>query len=442
MQKLSYRLFIFLVFLCPFLTLAQTNELNISLEEALTKAVENNREIKKSKTRIDLAKANYHQSRSLFLPRINLSHTVVKTNDPLSSFGFKLKQEIVTSADFNPLILNNPASIENFQTQIKIEQPLLNFDGIHERKAAKLGYESAGLQSERTVYFIKFEVKKAYKQLQVAQEAVSVLKKIKISTQANLKQSLDFFEEDLIKDVDVLAAKVRALDVDNQLSQSRNQRQAGADYLAFLLGIESSNLKASDIFEEPLMHMSINNETSNENRSDFLAYKKGVSAKVEMLKSARTKFLPRLNAFGAYEWNDKKFLGTNASNYMIGASLSWDLFRGYKSIGKMKKAKAELQLQKLDYDDYLEQNNLKLKKAKRSLILSIQKIETGRLAKDQSKEALRIRTNRFNQGLEKMTDLIQSESLYASKNLEYLNAVNSYYIAKFYLEFLLEKELK
>ena len=213
--------------------------------------------------------------------------------------------------------------------------------------------------------------------------------------------------------------------------------------MAFLLGLESSNdLIASDPFQEPLMGSNVDDEKTNEDRSDILAYKKGVLAKEQMLKSARNKFLPRINAFGAYEWNDKEFLGTSANNYMIGASLSWDLFKGYKNIGKIKKVKAELQLQKLDFDDYLEQNNLKVKEAKRSLVLSIQIIETGRLAKEQSGEALRIRTNRFKQGLEKMTDLIQSETLYATKNLEYLNAINNYYSAKFYLEFLLEKELK
>jgi len=443
MQKLSYHLIIIFVFFIPFFTLAQTNDNNISLEEALLKAEENNKEIKKSKTRVDIAKANYQQSHSLFLPGINLSHTAVRTNDPLASFGFKLKQEVVTTADFNPVLLNDPGSMENFQTQIKVEQPLLNFDGIHERKAAKFGYEAVSLQSERTSEYIKFEVKKAYKQLQLAQEAVNVFEEVKASTDANLKQSLDFFEEDLIKEADVLAAKVRALEVGNQLNQTRNQRQGAADYLAFLLGLESSvDLIASDSFQEPLMGSNIGDEKTNEERSDILAYKKGVSAKEQLLKSARNKFLPRINAFGAYEWNDKEFLGTSANNYMIGASLSWDLFKGYKNVGKIKKAKAELQLQKLDFEDYLEQNNLKVKEAKRSLALSIQKIETGRLAKEQSEEALRIRTNRFKQGLEKMTDLIQSETLYATKNLEYLNAINTYYSAKFYLEFLLEKELK
>lgn len=443
MQKLSYRLIILLVFFIPFFALAQTNNINISLEEALLKAEENNKEIQKSKARVDIAKANYQQSHSLFLPGINLSHTAVRTNDPLASFGFKLKQEVVTTADFNPVLLNDPGSMENFQTQIKVEQPLLNFDGIHERKAAKFGYEAVSLQSARTSEFIKFEVKKAYKQLQLAQEAVNVFEEVKASTEANLKQSLDFFEEDLIKEVDVLAAKVRALEVENQLNRTKNQRQGAADYLAFLLGLDSSNdLIASDPFQEPLMGSSVDDEKANEDRSDILAYKKGVSAKEQMLKSARNKFLPRINAFGAYEWNDKEFLGTSANNYMIGASLSWDLFKGYKNIGNIKKAKAELQLQKLDFDDYLDQNNLKVKEAKRSLVLTIQIIETGRLAKEQSGEALRIRTNRFKQGLEKMTDLIQSETLYATKNLEYLNAINNYYSAKFYLEFLLEKELK
>jgi len=443
MQNLSYRLLILLLLFFPFWSGAQQNSLSLSLKEALIKAEQNNKEIKKSKAHVDIAKANYQQSHSLFLPGINLSHTAVRTNDPLASFGFKLKQEVVTTADFNPVLLNDPGSMENFQTQIKVEQPLLNFDGIYERKAAKIGYEAVSLQSERTSEYIKFEVKKAYKQLQVAQEAVLVFEKVKASTDANLKQSLDFFEEDLIKEADVLAAKVRALEVENQLNQTRNQRQGAADYLAFLLGLESSNnLIATDTFQEPLIGSNVDNEKINEDRSDILAYKKGVSAKEQMLKSARNKFLPRINAFGAYEWNDKEFLGTKANNYMIGASLSWDLFKGYKNIGKIKKAKAELQLQKLDFEDYLEQNNLKVKEAKRLLVLSIQKIETGQLAKEQSEEALRIRTNRFKQGLEKMTDLIQSETLYATKNLEYLNAINNYYSAKFYLEFLLEKELK
>ena len=40
------------------------------------------------------------------------------------------------------------------------------------------------------------------------------------------------------------------------------------------------------------------------------------------------------------------------------------------------------------------------------------------LAVEQSKEALRIRTNRFEQGLEKTSDLLISETKYLQKQLE------------------------
>ena len=71
---------------------------------------------------------------SVFLPGIEASHTGVTTNDPLSSFGFKLKQEIVQQADFDPARLNDPGSNENFGTKIEIQQPLLNLDGIYAEK--------------------------------------------------------------------------------------------------------------------------------------------------------------------------------------------------------------------------------------------------------------------------------------------------------------------
>ncbi len=35
-------------------------------------------------------------------------HTGISTTNPLMAFGSKLNQEILTQADFNPDLLNNP----------------------------------------------------------------------------------------------------------------------------------------------------------------------------------------------------------------------------------------------------------------------------------------------------------------------------------------------
>jgi outer membrane protein TolC len=59
-----------------------------------------------------------------------------------------------------------------------------------------------------------------------------------------------------------------------------------------------------------------------------------------MLQSSKMTFLPRLNAFGSYELYDDTLLELT-KGYVVGAQLLWNVFDGYKSIGKMEKAKAD-----------------------------------------------------------------------------------------------------
>ena len=60
----------------------------------------------------------------------------------------------------------------------------------------------------------------------------------------------------------------------------------------------------------------------------------------------------------------------------------------------------------------------------------------NRLALEQSKESLRIRENRFKEGLEKTSDLLLAETQYAQKQLEYYQTIFEYNYAQAYLEYL------
>ena len=64
------------------------------------------------------------------------------------------------------------------------------------------------------------------------------------------------------------------------------------------------------------------------------------------------------------------------------------------------------------------------------------KLTLTSLALEQSKESLRIRTNRFREGLEKTTDLLLAESQYAQKQLQYYQTIFEYNYAYLYLQFL------
>ena len=70
------------------------------------------------------------------------------------------------------------------------------------------------------------------------------------------------------------------------------------------------------------------------------------------------------------------------------------------------------------------------------LIDAENKLNLSKLALDQSEESLRIRTDRFKEGLEKTSDLLMAETQYAQKQLEYYQTIFEYNYALAYVNFL------
>lgn len=412
----------------------------LSKEQALTGVLENNRNIKISEQEFLQARADYRQTNAVFLPNITASHTGFTTNNPLMSFGSKLNQEVLSENDFSPALLNNPERTNNFATKIEVQQPLINIDGIFQRQAAKSNMQATQLQGQRTQDYILLEVEKAYMQLQLTHKAVSVLEKALEAAQENQKLANNSFDQGYLQRSDVLAVEVRVSEVQNQLQQAKSNVQNASDYLSFLMGEETYTIwNPTDTLEATEL-TTLQNTTLNENRSDIQAMTLATEAYAKMNKADQMAFLPRLNAFGSYELYDNEIFQGNADGYLVGAQLSWDLFQGGKRFGKAQKSKAELEQSRIELDQYKAQSQLEINKAQRQVNDLLDQLNRSELAVEQSDEALRIRTNRFEQGLEKTTDLLQSETQYAQKQLEYLQTVFEYNFAKAYLIFLTKGE--
>ena len=435
MKKISYIIFTGTILSSLFGFSQDT--MSISKSELSQKLSEKNLQIKIAEKTYQSAKADYNQSNALFLPNINVSHTGISTTNPLMAFGSKLNQEILTMADFNPALLNDPDKTQNFATKFEIQQPLINVDGLFERKAAKSKMEAYQLQTERTKEYLELEVSKAYMQLQLAYRAVKVLEKANTTGKANLKLVDNYFKQGMLQKTDLLNVQVRVNEIANQLQYAKSNVQNASDYLAFLLNEDSNGkiYKPSEELDNAIVIEEINTSLSD-NRKDIQAMSKSSEAYAKMLQSSKMAFLPRLNAFGSYELYDKNFLGTAAKGYLVGAQLSWNVFDGYKSIGKFQKAKAESQKADVEKDQYKKQSQLELNKTNRQLKDAENKVNLSQLALEQSQEAYRIRQNRFTQGLEKTTDLLQSETQMIQKEMEHLQSVFEYNFTKQYLQFL------
>lgn len=407
----------------------------VSKQSLLKDASAKNTQVKIAEQGWLAAAAGYQQTKAIYLPNVNLSYTAITTTNPLMAFGSKINQEAVSMADFNPALINDPGNIQNLSTKLEVQQPILNYDAMYQRKAAKAQSEAMHLKMERTAEYIAFETEKSYLQLQMAYAVLEVLNKAKETALANQKMVTDYYNNGLLQKSELLNVQVRVTEIDNQLQYAGSAIRNASGYIHFLLNEQDDKvIKPADTlsFEKNNMTPAV----LNDRRKDIAAYQKGLEVYSNMTIAAQKKFLPRLNAFGSYEFNDKRVYQFRGEGYLLGVQLAWNVFDGFKTKGSVQQAKAGYRQAEQELVQYKSQSQLEISKTIRQLNDAAAKIGLTKLAVEQSQEAYRIRNNRFGQGLEKTTDLLNAAMQTTQKQLEYQQAVLEYNITISYLNFL------
>lgn len=422
---------------------AQSGGVALSLSEAVERARTDNYSVRQAEADRQIAEAGVHQTRAVFLPRLSASETVTATTDPLNAFGFKLRQERVAQQDFAPGLLNDPDRVDNFGTQVQVQQPVLNPSGLFERRAAKSRLAASSHVLERTGHVVAFQVQQTYFGLALARQRARTLEAALEAARATLAQTQHLHEQGLITRADLLSARVRVLELESQLAESENAAEETADRLRYLVGLRADvPLALTDSLAEPTpVAEAPAVDGVNETRSDMQALRRQIDAASERVRARRFAFLPSLNLFGSYEWNDEAALGFDGEGWTAGATLRWNLFQGYEQAGAAEQARAELQRARLAYEDQARQNAIELDAARRTLATTRDRLALARTAVEQARENLRIRSDRYGQGLEQTTDVLAAEVALANARLRRLQTLYDHTVAAYRLELLTEQPL-
>ena len=123
-RKLEYNDILIMKILWAFFTVGFGWAVELSVLDVLQKALENNREIKAMQREISAGKLELKSARGAYYPRIKLEENFTRTNIPAFAFMSRLNQKRMTIQDFDPSRLNNPSTINNFETRIGLEIPI------------------------------------------------------------------------------------------------------------------------------------------------------------------------------------------------------------------------------------------------------------------------------------------------------------------------------
>lgn len=416
---------------------------SLSLEKAVAIALEQNFDILIAQYEEDQASADLNRSARVFLPQVHLSETFVSTDDPLTAFGLKLKQERVAQSDFNPAILNNPPEMRNFTTKVEILQPVLNLDGFFGRHAAACAADAAGAKLLRTRYGVELRVKNAYYGFVLAMNSVGVVNEAIRAATAHRDQAKNFRDAGMIQESDYLMAELRLVELEMKKIEAGNTARDAEDQLRITLGMkENVRLRPTDTLgytpaDEPAWSL----DEIVHSRSDMKAMQYGIDAAGASVRMQRASFLPSLNAFASYELNDDGIAGTKGRSWTIGAMIRWNIFSGFDHIGELQKASARLSSLETEFDKMKTNSAREVSAAVRAMKSAAKGVDLASLAVRQAEETHRVRSDRYEKGLERTADLLQAEATLSGARLTYLNSLYKHAASLFMLEFLLERKV-
>jgi outer membrane protein TolC len=239
----------------------------------------------------------------------------------------------------------------------------------------------------------------------------------------------------LIQKSDLLNAELHVINIETQIKSSQSGIQDASDMLSLLMGKPATQVYTID--DIGISNFVITESTALPNdRSDFKALRKGMESFDMMIKSSKMSYLPRLNAFASYQWNDKTMLGFNSNAYFAGIQLSWNILNGNRTRNIISQQSLEKEKLAQQLGQQKSEAQIKINQARRQLSEASFVMKQQQLAVEQASEALRVLQNRYIQGLEKTTDVLIGQTQLSKQKIGYSHAVFNYNLAAATLRFL------
>lgn len=418
---------------------AQAQPLVLTLEAAQEQALNSNRDIQILASQIDEARALILQAKSVFLPQVLFSEQVLRSNDPVTAFGVRLRQEGFRQADFALPALNQPAALTDYQTSVEVRQTLFSGGANQARqREAWAGLQGARLAAEEHRREVRWQVAEAYWNLVLARQSLATLRQSLASARAHAEAARVRHQQQTSPYAEVLATQSRVAQLEGEEAAAASQELTAAEELSLLLGLDSQvRIIPADALApaEVTLTAGVLEQGALAARPALLAAVQQVEASRQAVYQARAGHLPQVHAFARFALDADAPFARQGESWTLGGVLSWELFSGFRTTAALRQAQARQQQAHTRRELLEEQVSRQVRQACRRIETAQLRIAAAEQAGQYAGERLRLGELNYRQGLIAVAELLDAQDQHTQAHLRYLEAVRQLRSGLAYLEY-------
>lgn len=406
-------------FLAVFLAAVSTPLLTaepLTLQEAIETARANNPQLLESAASASAAHEAHREARLSRLPTLELREVALRTDSPADTFGLKLMQEKFSFPDFVASDPNAPEPVTNFATEIQASVPLYTGGRITAGigQAARMA-EAAAAMGVRTTEAVEFMVSSAYMDVLLADRFVELAQKARDTTARHVEQAQAYFDAGMIVESDLLQARVQMARMEESLISARNNASLARAGLNRAMGVDQSRAYELDPSlpgaEGDWKSLEAAIAAADDRRQDLRAVAAKVNAASLAITRARGEYLPEVALVGKFAINDDRVFGGNGKSYTVMALARWNFWNWGQTQARVARSRSEHAAALESQRGYRQQVELEVRKAWLAVEDARARADVASAAVASAEKALAILEARFEQGVAKVTDLLDAETM-------------------------------
>jgi outer membrane protein len=401
----------------------------LSLADALNLALRQSPAILRAQKELEASRGIVIQTRAIALPTLGIGGNygaVQRTDiDVFEAPGFTF------------------GTPQNWSSQVKLIQSLYQGGRLLSafraadltRQQSLLNYQTAVADTVLTVQLAYYDVLLAAQQITVQEASVDLLTN-------ELRDTTRRFDAGTVPRFNVLRAEVELANARPKLINARNGFRISKNNLSNLLGLtippgtfEDIPLILSGKLEAEAFDVELPRAISQalEKRTELGSLRKTEGLRKEDLVTARAGYKPVLQGYVGYDVHNSMLssdLTVTDHGWIAGVQLSWNLFDGLRTQGRIREAMANYERAGIDLDDRARTVELEVRTAYSNFIEAREVLDSERKVVEEAEEALRLARARSDAGTGTQLDVLSAQTALTEARTTQIQALHDYEAAR------------